>query len=142
LPAVFENQGDGFSQVLSISFEAMALAIGTGNLWAVSDIPVSSARDDRGEFIAHMAISCADAQHPVSNPLGRCITCRTPGMSRALQCVGSMPLFGPGPHRRLWNSQPPGPDWSSLWSGYAASFDGACFKYSRISALTRSISAR
>jgi hypothetical protein len=29
-----------------------------------------------------------------------------------------------------------------VWYGYAAAVEGACFKYSRISALTRSISAR
>src|SRR5574341_1034872 len=31
---------------------------------------------------------------------------------------------------------------SALWYAYAASVEGTCFKYARISALTRSISAR
>jgi hypothetical protein len=35
----------------------MALAIGTGNLWTVCDIPVSIALDDCREFIVHVTLS-------------------------------------------------------------------------------------
>src|SRR4029453_15784419 len=62
-------------------FEGMTLAIGTGNLWTIGDIPVSIALDDCGEFIVHVAISRADAQHAVSDSLGRWIAYLTPKLT-------------------------------------------------------------
>ena len=49
-------------------------------------------------------------------------------------------LVRPRAAPRAWTSTPLDP--TALWCAYAASVEGTCFKYARISALTRSISAR
>lgn len=56
LSPVFQDQGDGFRQVLSAFLDGLPLSVRAGDLRAVSDIPFPVPFDNAGEFVAHFRI--------------------------------------------------------------------------------------
>ena len=53
LPAILEDEGDGFAEIRACFFGCAPLPIRSGNLGAVSDEPLILVLDDGGEFVVH-----------------------------------------------------------------------------------------
>lgn len=53
LPAVLQDQGDGFAEIVPALVNRMTLTVCTGNLRAISDEPITIALNDRRELISH-----------------------------------------------------------------------------------------
>lgn len=64
---MFEDESNGFAQVVEAGFARLALAVGAWHFSAVGDVPGAVPFDDRRELVPHVLILAPDCEKRVRN---------------------------------------------------------------------------